>query len=114
MTPLAGLALPVVLAAAGPGDSLPPVGIAARDTADAWCASLAAVLEPGAAVTLVFPHRDAAVRSQAARVVRRRPEPCPAAFPQLSLEELPAYDLAGGPGPGATPSVGLVVAAVAP
>jgi hypothetical protein len=67
-------------------------------------------LEVGAPVTLVFPDRSAPAVSRAARVARRRPAPCHSEFPQLSLEELPAYDLAGvGPVPEGTPSVALVV-----
>lgn len=109
---LAAALAAVVLAVPAAADSLPPVGIAAGGTASGWCAAVAGPpLEAGAQATLVFPDRDAPLASLPARVVRRRPTPCQSAFPQLSLEELPAYDLAvEGASPPGLPSVALVVA----
>jgi hypothetical protein len=96
-------------------DSLPPVGLAWRDAEGAWCATVAeGPLAPGATVTLVFPAPDAPVVARSARIIRRRAEPCPSEFPQLSLEGLPAYDLAtAGPDPEGVPSVALAVAGAA-
>jgi hypothetical protein len=93
-------------------DSLPPIGLAWRDVEGTWCATVAAgPLVPGTPVTLVFPAPDAPVVARAARVVRRRPEPCPSEFAQGSLEGLPAYDLAAaGPDVEGVPSVALAVA----
>jgi hypothetical protein len=70
-----------------------------------------APLDPGAPAALVFAGAGQPSVSRAVRVVRRRPDPCHSEFPQLSLEELPAYDLAvDGPGAEGTRWVTLVVA----
>jgi hypothetical protein len=97
-------------------DSLPPVGIAVRDTAGGWCASIAAGgLAQGASVTLVFADPTAPEVARGARITRRRDRPCPAEFAQGSLEALPAYDVAPDQldGEGA-PWVALIVASDAP
>lgn len=117
MTPV--LAALYVLAAAVPAtpgpDSLPPVGIATRDTAGGWCAAIAADgLAPGASVTLVFAAATAPVVARAGRITRRRPGPCPAEFAQGSLEGLPAYDVAADPDEEGVPWVALLVASDAP
>lgn len=96
-------------------DSLPPIGLAVRDTAGGWCATVAGgPLPAGGLVTLVFAGPDAPVVARTARVLRRRAGPCPSEFPQLSLEELPAYDVAAeGPDAEGIPWVTLVVAGTA-
>lgn len=97
------------------GAALPAVGIAVRDGEGGWCASVADPLDVGAGVTLVFPDSGSPAVTRAARVTRRRPDPCPSEFPQLSLEGLPAYDVvADGPAAEGMRSVALLVAGAVP
>ncbi len=81
---------------------IPAVGLAVRDSTFAWCAafptdsaasarpSSLAVSEP---VAVVFAGTDSSLPLRAT-IARRRPSPCPAAFPQLRWETYTAYDLA--------------------
>jgi len=86
-----------------------------RDAEGGWCATVAGPLDVGARVTLVFPDSGSPAVTRAFRVTRRRPEPCPSEFPQLSLEGVPAYDVvADGPAAGGMRSVALLVAGSAP
>jgi hypothetical protein len=103
-------------APAAAADSLPPVGIAQRDTTGGWCAAVGGdPLAAGGRVTLVFAAPDAPRVAAGARVLRRRSGPCHSEFPQLSLEEQPAYDLAAdSAGAEGDPWVALVVAGGTP
>jgi hypothetical protein len=83
--------------------AFPAVGLAVRDSADAWCAAFPSdasqhaqttgrALAVGEPVTLVFAGA-AAVPSLRATISARRSEPCPAAFPQPRWDTYTAYDI---------------------
>jgi hypothetical protein len=94
----------------------PPLGLALADSLGNWCAAFEVdSLVPGTQVTLIFMDPESDINASA-QVVRHRDEPCSAAVPQFSLEQLAAYDLDLGQGTFAgdrRPAVLLAVAAAA-